>query len=66
MMLITRESKISGVTRSKELPVTQEQLDKWYNGELIQVAMPHLTDADREFIMSGIVDEEWNSVFDDR
>jgi hypothetical protein len=63
-MLITRTSKISGETRTLEMPVTQEQLDSWYNGELIQKAMPNLTDAQREFIKSGIIDEEWDEMFD--
>lgn len=65
-MYITRTSKISGVTRTFDIPVTQEQLDAWYNGELIQKAMPNLTDPQREFIKSGIVDEEWDNMFDER
>jgi hypothetical protein len=63
-MLITRTSKISGKIRTLDLPVTQEQLDAWYNGELIQKAMPSLTNSQREFIKSGITDEEWDELFE--
>lgn len=43
-----------------DIPVTQEQLDNWEQGMLIQNAMPNLTDSQREFIMTGIIDEEWH------
>jgi hypothetical protein len=32
---------------------------------LIQEAMPNLSADDREFIMTGITPEEWNSAFPD-
>ena len=53
-MIITRKSLLSGITRSIELPVLQEQIDAWQSGTFIQDAMPQLNDADREFILSGI------------
>lgn len=62
-MLITRTSKISGIERTIDLPITQEQLENWYNGMLVQDAFPNLTDSEREFILSGITDEEWDNVF---
>jgi hypothetical protein len=63
-MLITRTSRISGKIRTLDIPVTQEQLDAWYNGELIQKAMPNLTASQREFIKTGITDEEWDEMFE--
>lgn len=62
-MLITRKSILSGVTREKEINVTQEQLDNWNNGCLIQHAMPHLSADDREFIMTGSTTEELDAAF---
>jgi hypothetical protein len=62
-MLLTRTSIVSGITRTKEIDVTQEELQRHENGELPQKIWPHLTDSDREFIISGMIDEEWTAVF---
>lgn len=62
-MLITRTSPFSGNTNSMEIEVTQEQLSSWENGVLIQNAMPNLSADEREFIMTGITPEEWDSAF---
>lgn len=62
-MLITRTSKVSGVERTIDLPITQDQLENWHNGMLVQDAFPNLTNSQREFILSGITDEEWNGMF---
>jgi hypothetical protein len=45
------------------MPITQDQLDAWAEGELIQEAMPHLTADQREFILTGITPSEWNAAF---
>ena len=62
-MLITRTSSLSGNTNSMEIEVTQEQLSSWESGVLIQNAMPNLSADEREFIMTGITPEEWDSAF---
>lgn len=62
-MKITKTSIISGVTRTKDIPVTEEQLIYWNSGMLIQRAMPDLTDDQREFIMTGITQEEWDELY---
>ena len=62
-MLITRTSPFSGNTNSMEIEVTQEQLSSWERGVLIQNAMPNLSADEREFIMTGITPEEWDSAF---
>ena len=64
-MLITRKSQVSGITRTKHIRVTEEQLQDWENGTVIQQAMPHLSDDDREFILTGITPEEWDELFGD-
>jgi len=62
-MLFTRRSMLTGITRTIDLPVTEAQLKDWQKGMLIQHAMPHLTDGQREFIISGATDEEWDEAF---
>ncbi len=62
-MVITRKSQVSGVTRSMDLPVTHEQMRSYADGELIQRAFPNLTNAQREFIMTVITQEEWDETF---
>lgn len=62
-MIITRTSPFSGITRMREITVTQEQLDRWHAGELIQNVMPNLSADDREFLMTGITAEEWDTAF---
>ena len=62
-MTITRKSLTTGVTRTKEIDVTIEQILAWEEGELIQNAMPNLSADDREFIKTGITSEEWDQLF---
>jgi hypothetical protein len=54
---------VSGKTRTLDLPITEEQLFRYNSGELIQVAFPNLTADEREFIMTGIVQNEWDEIF---
>lgn len=58
-MLITRKSSITGVEHTKQLSVTNEQIGAFYAGALIQDAFPHLSADDREFILNGITQDEW-------
>lgn len=62
-MLITRKSMISGKVRTLDVDVTQEQVLTYLRGTMIQDAFPHLSAADREFIMTGITAEEWVNTF---
>lgn len=65
VMRITRTSKISGITRTKEIAITPAQLrevDDPQRKRLIQEILPHLSPADREFLMTGVTDEEWQSM----
>lgn len=64
-MLITKTSTLTGIVRSREINVTQAQLDQWQAGMLIQQAMPNISLSDREFIMNGITDEEWDDLLAD-
>lgn len=63
-MLITRTSIVSGKTRTLDLPITQEQMDLWEGGRLlIQNAFPNLTPDQREFILTGITQDEWDELW---
>ena len=64
-MLITRKSMLSGIERSLEIPVTKEQIDKWESGALAREAFPNITPTQREFIMTGVTDDEWDNAFSD-
>ena len=64
-MIVTRKNIFTGVKRSLDLDVTQEGLNRWKNGELIQNVFPHLSVDEREFLMTGIIGEEWNELLED-
>lgn len=68
-MKITRRSQLTGKVHTMDLPVTGEQLIRVEQGEVIQSVLGHLSAGQREFIMTGITDVEWDAVFrtgDDR
>jgi len=58
-MQVTRTSKLTGVTRTIELPITEDQLIDYGRGALIQDALWNLSESQREFFMTGITDDEW-------
>ena len=60
-MIVRRANIFTGRVRELELDVTQEQIDRWQNGELIQNAMPHLSIDEREFLISGMLSHEWDA-----
>ena len=62
-MKITKTSLLTGITRTLDLDVTKEQYQLWQNGELIQDVMPHLSPEEREFLISGVTQAEWNNQF---
>ena len=63
-MKITRTSRLSAETNVMDIDITEEQLALWESGmALIQDAMPNISADEREFIMTGITPEEWDSAF---
>lgn len=62
-MNITRVSPISGKEHTLRLPVSQVQMARWEMGEYVQDVFPHLSASQREFIISGITEEEWDLAF---
>ena len=60
-MKVTRKSTITGVVHTLDLPITEEQMQAFLTGTLLQDAFPNLSAADREFILTGVTAEEWNA-----
>ena len=58
-MKITRRSPFTKILNTMDLPVTAEQYARWERGALAQDVFPHLTPSQREFIISGCTDEDW-------
>jgi len=54
----------SGVTRTLDIPITMSQIQSYNEGAYVQVAFPQLSPSEREFMMTGITDEEWNDAFE--
>lgn len=59
-MRITKKSILTGRHHTMDLPITEAEYAKYVEGaDLIQVLLPQLTPSQREFLMTGITDEEW-------
>ena len=60
----TKVSPLTGNTHTKEFEMTEEQYHAYQSGQgLIQEIFPHYSASDREFLQTGICDEEWESLF---
>jgi len=62
-MQITRRSRLTGEVITREIDVTPTQIAAWEGGELAQNAFPYADSYEREFIMTGYTDYDWNSMF---
>ena len=66
MLEVTRRSMVTGKYNTMSLPITIEQLNAWQNGDtVIQVALPTLDADQREFLLTGMMPDEWNAMFPD-
>jgi len=61
-MIIRKRNIFTGKVSAVELNVTPEQIARWQGGELIQNAMPQLSTDEREFLISGLLPEEWDEL----
>lgn len=64
-MLITRTSCISNKTRTLDIQITAEQLKEWRKGRPLDIVCPDLSPSEREFIITGITDAEWDEIMKD-
>ena len=62
-MTITMTHPVTGKDNDMELDVTNEQLQAWRTGTLIQDAMPKLTADEREFLITGLLPGEFERMF---
>ena len=62
-MKITRTNPFNGTETTMDLAITNEQIDAWQSGMLIQNAFPNLTAGEREFIKTGITEDAWDEMF---
>lgn len=60
-MKIIRRSPFTGEFNEMDIDLTVEQYLAWVDGRTpnIQEAFPHLSDDEREFLISGATPEEW-------
>ena len=61
-MMISRTSPLTGEIATKEIDVTAAQIASWEGGELAQNAFPNADSVEREFIMTGYTDYDWNAI----
>jgi hypothetical protein len=63
-MKVTKRSMLTGKLHTMDINVTERQLKSYERGEgLLQDIFSHLTPDEREFIKSGITNEEFESTF---
>lgn len=64
--LLQRRSPLSGKLNKMDLPVSPERIVSWFqepDGRLIQDAFPELTDEQREFMLTGHTQADWDKLF---
>ena len=66
MVRIKRTSMLSGKTNYMLLSLSQDEFEQameaYHGGQLLQDAFSMLTDAEREFVKTGITPEEWDEM----
>jgi hypothetical protein len=66
-MNITKISSLTGIEHTLNINITEDELlrveNRYNSKELIQNIVPNLTMDEREFLMTGITNEEWIRVF---
>lgn len=63
-MRIQRKSVFSGINRVREINVNPKDYKLWKDGILnMEDAMGYLSSDDRDFILSGMIKDEWKRAF---
>ena len=62
-MKITRRNIITGKVGEMDLDVTAEEMSAFIKGEYVQRAFPRLNAGEREFMLNGILPEDWDEMF---
>lgn len=66
-MKITKVSQLTGKEHTMDIDVNQHEMirieNRFHSKELIQNIVPNLSMSEREFLMTGITSEEWDTTF---
>lgn len=61
---LRKVSRITGELNEMDLPITKQRLEDWYRSNvLIQDAFPELGANQREFLITGVTQAEWDAAF---
>lgn len=65
-MKVQRKSVLDGKIYEMDIDITDKEWELYtQNNQLIQHAFPHLSQDEREFLISGITPQKWQEVFGD-
>jgi len=63
-MIVKRENPFNpNEIREMEINISKQAYLDWQNGALIQKVAPELTAEEREFIISGLIGNEFEEIF---
>lgn len=65
-MLITKVNPMTGNENTLNINITNDQINDWQTGTLIQDAMPNITANEREFLISGMLPDGWDELFKEK
>ena len=57
-MIISRKSILTGEVRVKDVDITEEEYVEFLDGELLDIVAPDLCQADKQFILTGMLPED--------
>lgn len=60
---VFRRSPRTGEMNSMVMAYSDIDYAQWENGTPIQVAMPYLSAEEREFLKTGLTQEDWDEIF---
>jgi len=61
-VIITRKDPFTGKTNTMDLDITEDQIEAWHAGQLVQNAFPKLNADEREFLMTGLMPDSWDEL----
>jgi len=61
--IIKKVSPVTGKVNERHIEATNDQWAAYDSGQLIQISLPHLDAATREFMISGCTDEDWEKLY---
>lgn len=64
MTIFYRESPLTFKVNSRDIPITHDQWELFqFDTRVIQLAFPFLSESDREYLLTGYTDEDWDAEF---